>query len=88
MDKKLFATFNVAKGNQRDEVKIYKIKGEKFGIQIEANRNSKEEIHTVENITDSEDNINRLLDAIVMSTESFTLLDDLAYDFRDNALSV
>lgn len=88
MDKKLFATFNVAKGNQRDEVKIYKIKGEKFGIQIEANRNSKEEIHTVENITDSEDNINRLLDAIVMSTESFTLLDDLAYDFRDNALSI
>ena len=88
MDKKLFATFNVAKGNQRDEVKIYKIKGEKFGIQIEANRNSKEEIHTVENITDSEDNINRLLDAIVMSTESFTLLDDLAYDFRDNVLSV
>lgn len=88
MDKKLFATFNVAKENQRDEVKIYKIKGEKYGIQIESNRNSKIETHTAENITNNEECINKLLEAIVMSTESFTLLDDLVYDFKENALSV
>ncbi len=88
MEKTLFATFNVAKGNQRDEVKIYKIKGEKYGIQIEANRNSKVDLQTAENITKSEEKIDKLLDALIMSAENFTLLDDFACDFADNALTV
>ncbi len=88
MEKILFATLSVAKENKRDEVKIYKIKSEKFGIQIESNIDSKIVVNTAENITSSEDKINKLLDTIVMSSENFTLLDDFAYDFADTALSV
>ena len=88
MDKILYATLSVAKGNQRDEVKIYKIKGEKYGIEIESNFNSKTAVNTAENITSSEEKINKLLDTIVMGSESFTLLEDFAYDFADKALSV
>lgn len=88
MEKSLFATVTVAKENERDEVKIYKIKGEKFGIQIESNVNSELKNRVAENITNSEDKINKLLDALVMGTESFTLLEDFACDFTDNALTV
>ena len=88
MDKMLFATLSVAKGNQRDEVKIYKLKGEKFGVQIESDVDSKREIYSAENITSSEEKINKLLESIVLSTENFTLLDDVAFDFADNALTV
>ena len=88
MEKSLFATVTVAKENERDEVKIYKIKGEKFGIQIESNVNSELKNRVAENITNSEDKINKLLDALVMGTGSFTLLEDFACDFADNALTV
>ncbi len=88
MEKTLFATLSVAKENKRDEVKIYKIKGEKFGIEIEENVNSKTQIRTAENITSSEKRINELLETIVMSSENFTLLDNFAYDFADIALHV
>ena len=88
MEKILFATLNVAKENKRDEIKIYKIKGEKFGIEIEENIDSKTRIHTAENITSSEKRINELLETIVMSSENFTLLDNFAYDFADIALHV
>lgn len=88
MEKILFATLSVVKENKRDEVKIYKIKGEKFGIEVESNVDSKIVTHTAENITSSEEKINKLLETIVLSSENFTLLEDFAYDFADTALSV
>lgn len=88
MDKMLFATLSVAKGDTTDEIKIYKIKGEKFGIQIESTVDSKTVVNIAENITSSEEKINKLLDTLVMNSENFTLLEDFAYDFADIALSV
>ena len=45
-------------------------------------------VNTAENITSSEEKINKLLDTLVMNSENFTLLEDFAYDFADIALSV
>ena len=49
MDKILYATLSVEKGNKKDEVKVYKIKGEKYGIQVESNIDSKLEVNLAEN---------------------------------------
>lgn len=80
MVKTLFATINVAKENEKNEVRIYKTKGEKYGIEVV---DSNENVKSAENITSSEKMINSLLDTIVLSTQNFTLLEDFASDFSD-----
>ena len=88
MDKILYATLSVDKGNHKDEVKIYKIKGEKYGVQVESNIDSKLEVNSAENVTSSEDKINELLDNIVMGSVDFKFLKYYAHDCAVNALSV
>lgn len=88
MDKKLYATLSVAKQGTTDEIKIYKIKNEKFGIQIESTVGSKTVVNSAENITSSEDKINKLLDTLIINSENFTLLEDFAYDFADVMIPV
>ena len=80
MVKTLFATINVEKENEKNEVRIYKTKGEKYGIEVV---DSNENVKSAENITSSEKMINSLLDTIVLSTQNFTLLEDFASDFSD-----
>jgi len=88
MDKILYATLSVEKGNKKDEVKVYKIKGEKYGIQVESNIDSKLEVNLAENVTSSEEKINALLDNIIMGSVDFKFLEYYAHDCSVNALSV
>lgn len=88
MDKILYATLCVEKGNKKDEVKVYKIKGEKYGIQVESNIDSKLEVNFAENITNSEKEIDELLENIVKGSVDFKFLEYYAHDCAVNALSV
>lgn len=83
MIKNLFATISVAKENNKRDVKIYKVQNERYGIEVVEEENGKTNIKKVENLTESEEKINKLLDVIVLSTQNFTLLEDFAYDFKD-----
>lgn len=88
MDKILYATLSVEKGNKKDEVKVYKIKGEKYGIQVESNIDSKLEVNLAENVTSSEEEIDELLANIVNGSVDFKFLEYYAHDCAVKALSV
>lgn len=88
MDKILYATLIIEKGNKKDEVKVYKIKGENYGIQVESNIDSKLEVNFVENVTSSEEKIDQLLNKIVTGSVDFRFLEYYAQDCAVNALAV
>lgn len=88
MEKYLYATINIVMENKKSEIRIYKTKKEKFGIEIVSNIDSKEVVKTAENITGSEKKIESLLNTIVLSAQNFTLLEDFVYDFADVKLVV
>lgn len=83
MERNLYATISVAKESEKKDVKIYKLKDEKYGIEVETEEKGKVNSKKVENLTASEERINRLLEILVVSAENFTLLEDFAYDFSD-----
>lgn len=83
MNKNLFATISVAKENERKNVKIYRVHNEKYGIEVVEEENGKTNIKKVENLTENEEKINKLLEVLVLSAQNFTLLEDFAYDFKD-----
>ena len=61
MNKNLFATISVAKENERKDVKIYRVHNEKYGIEVVEEENGKTNIKKVENLTNNEEKINKLL---------------------------
>lgn len=83
MNKNLFATISVAQENQKRDVKIYKLLNEKYGIEVVEEENGESKIKRVENLTNDEQKINKLLEILVLSAQNFTLLEDFAYDFKD-----
>ena len=83
MNKNLFATISVAQENQKRDVKIYKLLNEKYGIEVVDEENGESKIKRVENLTNDEQKINKLLEILVLSAQNFTLLEDFAYDFKD-----
>lgn len=82
--KELFAMISVEKENRRDIVKIYKTRDKKFEIEIERQKGDRLIIDKVDNLTESNEKINKLLETIVESTQNFTLLESFAYDFADD----
>ena len=82
--KELFAMISVEKENRRDIVKIYKTRDKKFGIEIERQKGDRLIIDKVDNLSESNEKINKLLETIVESTQNFTLLESFAYDFADD----
>ena len=80
MNKNLFATISVAQENQKRDVKIYKLLNEKYGIEVVEEENGESKIKRVENLTNDEQKINKLLEILVLSAQNFTLLEDFAYD--------
>jgi len=82
MERKLFATINVAKANTNKEVKIYKTKIEKYGIEIveDDNKTTKK----FDNLVTDETKVDELLNAIVNSACNFELVEDFAYDYSEN----
>ena len=83
MNKNLFATISVAQENQKRDVKIYKLLNEKYGIEVVEEENGESKIKRVENLTNDEQKVNKLLEILVLSAQNFTLLEDFAYDFKD-----
>ena len=64
-------------------LKIYKLLNEKYGIEVVEEENGESKIKRVENLTNDEQKINKLLEILVLSAQNFTLLEDFAYDFKD-----
>ena len=83
MEKTLFATISVEKENEKKEVKIYKTQGIKYGIEITEEKGGETKIQKADNLTSSEEKVDKLLNILVQSSQNFTLLDDFAYDFKD-----
>ena len=88
MEKVLYATLSVEKSNKKDEIKVYKTIGEKYGIEVESKIDSKVKVNFAENITSNEEKINSLLDNIVMGSVDFEFLEYYAQDCVTNALYV
>lgn len=78
-NKNLYATISVAKENQKKDIQIFETEDQKYGIEVVIG----EEVKKVENLTSNKEKINKLLEAIVLGTQNFTLLEDFAYDFKD-----
>lgn len=83
MEKELFSKITFERKEESKEVKIYKLKDEKYGIEIDTISDNKVDIKKVEQLTLSEEKIDRLLEILIVSAENFTLLEDFAYDFSD-----
>lgn len=64
--------------------KRYNTRDKKFGIEIERQKGDRLIIDKVDNLTESNEKINKLLETIVESTQNFTLLESFAYDFADD----
>lgn len=88
MEKVLYATLSVVRNNKKDELKIYKTKGESYGIQVESIIDSKLEVNSVENVTSSEEKINELLANIVNGSLDVKFLEYYAHDCAVSALAV
>ena len=82
MERKLFATINVAKENANKEVKIYKTKTEKYGIEIVEGDNIVTK--RLDNLATDESKVDDLLNVILNSVCKFELVGDYAYDYNDN----
>lgn len=82
MERKLFATINVAKENINKEVKIYKTKTEKYGIEIVEGDNIVTK--KLDNLATDESKVDDLLNVILNSVCKFELVEDYAYDYNDN----
>lgn len=87
--KELYSTISVVKENKKKEIRIYKVKTEGYGIEIETEENGDVVVKRVENITVNEKSIDELLSLIVNETESFKFLDYYASDWswKDKAIS-
>lgn len=84
--KKIYANISIKQEEKKKEVRIYKIKTINYGVEIETEENGKIDARRIENIAESEDIINELLEVLVKSAESFDHLEEYAYDYeyKDN----
>lgn len=81
MNKKLFATISVARENDKRDIKIYKTKDEKFGVEVEFNEGV--DSKKIDNITADESKIDNFLNILVNDSNNFDLLEDYASDYND-----
>lgn len=81
MARNLYATISVEKENDKKEVNIYKTKDQKYGIEVEVKE--QDILKKVENITDSEQKIDKFLDLLLDSVQKFELLEDCVYEYSD-----
>ena len=79
VNKNLYATISVVKGNQKEDINVFETEEQKYGVEIVIG----DEVKKLENLTSDKQKIEQLLDDVVLGAQNFTLLEDFAYDFRD-----
>ena len=79
VNKNLYATISVVKGNQKEDINVFETEEQKYGIEIVIG----DEVKKLENLTSDKQKIEQLLNDVVLGAQNFTLLEDFAYDFRD-----
>ena len=83
MERDLYATISINKENERKEAKIYRTKGQCYGVEIDTEEKGKMDIKKADNITISKDKINGVLETIVSSIENFEFIEYIAQDHGD-----
>lgn len=63
--KRLYATVDINKENSKSKIKYYEVEGEKYGVEIVREENSKVlDKRVIDNITDQKEGINRVLEML------------------------